>query len=354
MNRERGATIDKIEKSGGLEKEWTIPLYLVDLVDTKINKTSDFVYKDHGGDEYGVKIIDRDNPKYQLVHPDMVSLGSGGGGVVGIAYQEGFIKGGVDIPSRIFAAKRVFGNGEFFLTVIKEAQALARLEHPYIAKVYNLASDERERLFMIYEYLGGGSLTNYEYEFEPQFVHKVSYQIGSAIAFIHKMGKIHGDIKPGNFVFKEKVESCENVVLKLLDFGNMATVREDGTATKPEAATWDWVAPEISNNFPWTTRADVFTYAQLLSQMLLEDISYDAHGLTYRELVENLREAQVRQSFPGIRMSGYLTQRIKSILEKGLDPRLNRRYPSIPAIYDDLNNFFTLSGLPDLYPKLLV
>ena len=84
-----------------------------------------------------------------------------------------------------------------------EAQAVAALEHPHIAPVYDYWR-EPSRAYVVSRFLRGGSLRALEERGEPlerDRAIRVVEQIASALAFAHRQGLAHGDVRPSNVLF---------------------------------------------------------------------------------------------------------------------------------------------------------
>jgi len=84
-----------------------------------------------------------------------------------------------------------------------EAQAVAALEHPHIAPVYDYWR-EPNQAYVVSRFLRGGSLRALEERGEPlerDRAIRVIEQIASALAFAHRQGLAHGDVRPSNVLF---------------------------------------------------------------------------------------------------------------------------------------------------------
>jgi serine/threonine protein kinase len=102
----------------------------------------------------------------------------------------------------------------------KEAQALSKLNHPNIVQIYNMGVDRERSPYYVMELLEGHSLSqeiskNGQISF-GQCV-SIFLQIASALAFSHKQGVVHRDVKPSNVMLIGDEQSFSGV--KLVDFG---------------------------------------------------------------------------------------------------------------------------------------
>src|ERR1700742_399951 len=81
----------------------------------------------------------------------------------------------------------------------REAQAAANLNHPNIAAVYDWGQ-ERGTYYIVMEYVEGRSLRDLirsEGPLDATQASEISAEIASALAFAHRSGVVHRDVKPG-------------------------------------------------------------------------------------------------------------------------------------------------------------
>src|SRR4030088_1389363 len=123
------------------------------------------------------------------------TLGRGAMGAVYLARQTAL--------NRYVAAKQILGawNGdpEVLARFQREAQALAKMNHPNVVGIYDLATAGND-LFMIMEYVRGPSLRQLmdQSPLSPQQGLRALADISAALEYASKMGIIHRDLKPGN------------------------------------------------------------------------------------------------------------------------------------------------------------
>src|SRR5215831_6343298 len=97
----------------------------------------------------------------------------------------------------------------------REAQSAASLNHPNIAAVYDWGQ-ERGTYFIVMEYVEGRSLRDIiraEGRIPAHETARVAAEIADALAFAHRHGVVHRDIKPGNVLITATGQ------VKLTDFG---------------------------------------------------------------------------------------------------------------------------------------
>ncbi len=134
-----------------------------------------------------------------------------------------------DIRLRREVAVKVFRprpgeTGDFLRRFAREAQVLARLDHPNILPVYDYG--EQDGLaYLIMPYMAGGSLKELLHTrriLPPVEALRLLSQILQALHYAHERGLVHRDVKPGNMLFKA------DGTLVLADFGLVKILATDG------------------------------------------------------------------------------------------------------------------------------
>jgi serine/threonine protein kinase len=148
--------------------------------------------------------------RYKLLH----KLGEGGFGIVYMAEQEE--------PIRRRVALKILRPGTETKEVIArfeaERQALALMDHPNIAKVFDAGSTADGRPFFVMELVEGIKITEYcdLHEFSIRQRLDLFVQVCQAVQHAHQKGIIHRDIKPSNVLV---CESDGQAAPKVIDFG---------------------------------------------------------------------------------------------------------------------------------------
>ena len=141
-------------------------------------------------------------------------LGEGGMGMVYLAEQEEpivrqvalkIIKLGMD-------TRAVLGRFQ------SEQQALALMDHPNIAQVYEAGSNTQGRPYFVMEYVPGIPITQYcdRHRLGTRQRLELFLQVANAVQHAHQKGVIHRDLKPSNVLVMERDGEA---VPKIIDFG---------------------------------------------------------------------------------------------------------------------------------------
>ncbi len=145
---------------------------------------------------------------------------------------------------------------------LQEAQAAAGLNHSNICTVHGV-EDHEGSLFMVMEYLDGGTLRD-KLPFEKiDDAVSIALQIGEALHEAHTKGIVHRDIKADNIMLTSKG------LAKVMDFG-LAKLKGTLklTRTSSTVGTLGYMAPEQIQGGEVDLRSDIFSFGVLLFEML--------------------------------------------------------------------------------------
>ena len=164
-------------------------------------------------------------------------LGVGGFGVVWLAWDEK-----LEREVAVKAIPRERGAGE---RVEREARAAARLNHPGIVGIYELASDDHE-VYLVSELVRGRTLAELERAgaLSDRDVARIGQALCEALEHAHARGVIHRDVKPQNVMVVADPAAGVGFA-KLTDFGVAHVVSGDTlTRTGDVVGTLAYMAPE--------------------------------------------------------------------------------------------------------------
>ncbi|CAB4289301.1 unnamed protein product [Prunus armeniaca] len=134
------------------------------------------------------------------------------------------------------------------------------------------ACTKSPHLCIVTEYMPGGSL--YDYLHKNHNVLKLSELLKFAIdvckgmEYLHHKNIIHRDLKTANLLMDT------NNVVKVADFGVARFQNQEGVMTA-ETGTYRWMAPEVINHQPYDQKADVFSFAIVLWELVTAKVPYD-------------------------------------------------------------------------------
>lgn len=246
---------------------------------------------------------------YRLEEP----LGHGGMGAVWRAWDERL--------KRQVAAKRVRADTTFSHTrarLRREAQAVARLNHPSIVHVYDLVEGD-ESDWIIMELVSGQTLRQRLHEkgpFGPAMAARLGCEIAEGLAEAHEFGILHRDLKTSNVM----VTPADRA--KILDFGLAKEMAQEGADPDPTLSapgivlgTAYAMSPEQAQGLPLDARSDLFSLGALLYEVLTGSPPFRGDSLTAcLARVLSHQPSPLRLSIPGIPPE--LSDLIERLLEK--------------------------------------
>ena len=227
-----------------------------------------------------------------------------------------------------------------------EQQALARLDHPHVARFFDGGTTPDGRPFFAMEWIEGSDITDYcrEAGFSPGARLRLFDQVCEAVQHAHRKGIIHRDLKPSNVMVT--VEDGEPAV-KVIDFGIARALEEPLTdrtlLTRAEeiVGTPASMSPEQASGAgggELDARTDVYGLGVLLYELLCDQRPFD-ESLPPDELRRAIREddpprpsSRSGDAERGRSLRGDLDWIVMRCLEK--EPE--RRYDSVAALADDL------------------
>jgi TolB-like protein len=151
-------------------------------------------------------------------------------------------------------------------SILREAEAVARLTHPNIVTLYDFGTCEAGP-YLVMELLHGESLQRRlrRQPFPLREALGISIELAQALDHAHGAGTVHRDLKPGNlFITREGS-------VKVLDFG-LALVF--GASGRLEGGTPAYMSPEQWQGGPQDGRTDVWSAAVILYQLLTGELPF--------------------------------------------------------------------------------
>jgi hypothetical protein len=154
--------------------------------------------------------------------------------------------------------------------LLREAQAMARLEHPNVVKVYEVGSD-RGRLFIAMELVDGETLTSWLRSFRTwQDTVEMFMQVGAGLAAVHGSGLVHRDFKPDNVLVDRagRARVADFGLARLDAQGGPSPMAQPMTKSGVVMGTPGYMAPEQHFGADVDARADQFSFCIALREAL--------------------------------------------------------------------------------------
>ena len=260
--------------------------------------------------------------RYKLVE----QIGEGGCGIVYRAAQEEPIRRQVAIK----VIKLGMDTRQVIARFEAERQALALMDHPNIAKVFDAGATATGRPYFVMELVRGLRITDYcnQKRIPTRQRLELFIQVCQAVQHAHQKGIIHRDLKPSNIL----VTVNDGVAIpKVIDFGiakatsgERLTDKTIFTAFHQFMGTPAYMSPEQAEltSVDIDTRSDIYTLGVLLYELLTGQTPFDAKELLQAGLDEMRRTLREKEpSRPSTRLSTLdADQLLATARLQGLEP----------------------------------
>ncbi|MFE9773565.1 serine/threonine-protein kinase [Streptomyces sp. NPDC005931] len=192
--------------------------------------------------------------------------------------------------------------------VLREARALARVEHPNVVTIHHVVDGAGHAYpWLVMELVTGGSLADLlaRGPMEPRQAARLGRGILSALMAAHAVGIQHRDVKPANVLLRPDGRPV------LTDFG-IAAIRESTTltATGSLIGTPDYMAPERISGGKGGPESDLWSLAMMLY------VAVENHHPLRRENTLATLAAVLYEELPPPRRAGVLTSLLSAVLVK--------------------------------------
>ena len=213
---------------------------------------------------------------------------------------------------------------DYSMRFSREAQAVARLNHPHIVQVYDFA-EEGDIAYLVMEFIRGKELKNFfdaSERFDLKEAVRIMCELLDALDFAHNAGIIHRDIKPANVMLDAQART------KLTDFGVARVQDTDRTqAERTQAGTMvgtpAYMSPEQITGGTIDKRSDVFSAGIILYQFLTGEKPFTGGGAW------TIAKKIIQEDPPApSSLNNAVTPYFDSVVNKALSKNAETRYQS--------------------------
>lgn len=270
---------------------------------------------------------------------DIVSvLGHGAMGVVyravdsGLGRQVAIKSMSTDLPPE----------SDFRLRFLREARAVAQLQHPNIITIHELV-EEGDTAYIVMELLEGASLYTLLRKRPMDLAEKLSIlqQIASGLQHAHENGIVHRDLKPSNFFV------LRNGVAKVLDFGVAKIGEGELTRAGTIFGTVEYMAPEQVRGESVDMQADIFSLGVVAYELLAGRNPFRAETLAASVF-------KILSDEPGslIKRVPDLPSTLEDLVFRALAKQSAKRFATMAELHTELTNAARVAGIEPRPPVL--
>jgi eukaryotic-like serine/threonine-protein kinase len=301
-------------------------------------------------------------------------LGEGGMGEVWLAEQKEPVRRRVALK----LVKAGMNTREVMARFESERQALALMEHPAIAKVFEAGSTPDGAPYFAMEYVAGVPITEYcdNHRLPIQGRLELFTQVCEGVRHAHQKAVIHRDLKPSNILV---AELDGKAAPKIIDFGvakalsQKLTVHTMFTRVGALIGTPEYMSPEqaLSSGEDIDIRTDVYSLGIIFYELLAGAPPIELRKLAFDEFLRKLREedppkpstkirtrdaatsselARVRQTEPRA-LAKLIGGDLDSIALKALEKDRSRRYGSVSEFAADIGRYLNHEAVLAVAPS---
>jgi len=249
-----------------------------------------------------------------------------------------------------------------------ERQALAVLDHPNIAKVFDAGSTETGQLWFAMELVQGVTITRWAADHALEMRERIELflPICDAVQHAHQKGLIHRDLKPSNLLVQDQ---DGHPLVRVIDFGIAKALQSDqldepaATRVGEAIGTPEYMSPEQATlgEVDIDTRSDVYALGLVLHALLTGRLPIEPDtlkGASFGELCRRVREDPISApsrlepaaSQPMDRRA--LRGDLDLVMLKALAKDREQRYPSALALAEDLRRVLAFEPVAAAPPRL--
>ena len=161
-----------------------------------------------------------------------------------------------------------------FELVKTEIDIMKLCHHPNIVRLLD-HFENAEYIFIVMEYLAGGSLESYlkknKFNFTEKRAAEIMFQICEGMQYLHHYGVLHRDLKPENIMMTECSDKGQ---IKIMDFG-LSKIMGPQERVADGFGTLSFVAPEVLVRTPYNKQIDIWSIGIILYYMLSGTLPFD-------------------------------------------------------------------------------
>ena len=286
-------------------------------------------------------------------------LGILGEGGMGIVWEAEHLKTNQRVALKVMRSEHAVDERHRWMFQ-REAETLARLDHPNIAAIYGTGHTDDGHDFFSMEIVQGTTLDRWlagrPDGVDADELHRrlrLFCTICEAVHYAHQRGVIHRDLKPSNIVIGDSTPSAvdnhtgtaESTAM-ILDFGLASITDSDLKATTRSEigiikGTLQYMSPEQARCDGETigVQSDVYALGVILYELLVGGRPYDISQSGLAEALRIICEQRPRPLRHFWTGPAHLDADLVTIVSKALEKEVDRRYASVANFNHDIDNY---------------
>jgi len=269
--------------------------------------------------------------------------------------SKGELNGQVVIRKRFLVgevkeAPRPGHKAEALLTMLREAWSMIWTQHPSFIHVLGVCVSD---VSLIAEYAPHGDLYGLLYH-KKEIVMSWRYalcaalNIAQGLRHLHSLCPplVHRDLKSPNILLMSvDQESVNPITAKIADLG--LTCMEPTATSTLQADNPAWLAPEVMQGYPTTTKADVYSFGIVMYEILTRKFPFEEFDFKFQfEQVDAISKQHVRPTIPSA-MPPILSELLKACWHPNPNsrPSFAEIVPLLVQAEKDIDTFPTLDSL---------
>jgi serine/threonine-protein kinase len=260
-------------------------------------------------------------------------------------------------------ALKIIKSGEFSQMsqqrFVEEMRILAQFEHPNIAHLLDGGTSDDGIAYFVMEWVQGKPISEYVADKQLGLKARIGLvlQAIEAVEYAHQNLFIHGDIKPANILVNESGQ------VKLVDFGIARPMKNQQDLEYLPQYTPSYSSPEQAQGKPLSTASDVFGLSAVLFELCSGSAPRNKESMATQTAFTDKINTAISTAYSNYQLNRKLDQRpamfidskkcshalskeLGSIIDKGLQVKVDKRYKNTTELRSDLLLFLEGSAVP--------
>lgn len=232
----------------------------------------------------------------------------------------------------------------------REAQIVARLEHPHIIPIYDFAELEGQP-YLVMKYVEGRTLKAalYQKALPLAEIVRIMSALAVALDYAHGQGVLHRDIKPSNIILSVPADETQLPTPYLTDFGlaRMAQLGDSTLSSDMLLGTPHYISPEQAmGSRELTPRTDLYSFAVVLYELLVGRVPFMSDtpfAVVHSHIYSPLPKPST--------VHAEITPAVDAVLLKALAKDPEERYQTAIEMINAFSAALAESNMPELDPN---